>query len=70
MRIPTIGIGAGSECDGQILVVHDMLGLFQDLRPRFVKNYADIGTDILRAVQAYCEEVRTGQFPAAEHAFK
>jgi len=70
VRIPTIGIGAGVDCDGQILVVHDMLGLFQELRPKFVKNYADLGADIMRAVQAYCHEVRTGQFPAAEHGFR
>jgi 3-methyl-2-oxobutanoate hydroxymethyltransferase len=70
VHIPTIGIGAGNECDGQILVVHDMLGLFQDLRPKFVKNYADLGGEIVRAVQAYCREVRTGQFPAQEHEFR
>jgi 3-methyl-2-oxobutanoate hydroxymethyltransferase len=70
LQIPTIGIGAGADCDGQILVVHDMLGLFQDLRPKFVKNYADLGTEILRAVQSYCDEVRGSQFPAAEHGFR
>lgn len=70
LQIPTIGIGAGADCDGQILVVHDMLGLFQELRPKFVKNYADLGSEILRAVQSYCDEVRGGQFPAAEHGFR
>src|SRR5262249_24839503 len=70
LKIPTIGIGAGSGCDGQILVTHDMLGLFEDLRPRFVKQYADLGRDVVRAVEAYCREVREGTFPAAEHSFR
>ena len=58
VKIPTIGIGAGAGCDGQVLVTHDMLGLFPDLRPRFVKEYADAGSLITRAVEAYCQEVR------------
>ncbi len=70
LKIPTIGIGAGCGCDGQILVVHDMLGLFQDLRPRFVKRYADLGDAVVRAVESYCQEVREGTFPAAEHTFR
>jgi 3-methyl-2-oxobutanoate hydroxymethyltransferase len=70
LKIPTIGIGAGSGCDGQILVTHDMLGLFEELRPRFVKQYADLGRDMVRAVEAYCREVREGTFPAAEHGFR
>jgi 3-methyl-2-oxobutanoate hydroxymethyltransferase len=70
LRIPTIGIGAGAGCDGQILVTHDMLGLFDDLRPRFVKQYADLGAAVTRAVEAYCREVREGSFPAAEYAFR
>jgi 3-methyl-2-oxobutanoate hydroxymethyltransferase len=70
LKIPTIGIGAGVGCDGQILVTHDMLGLFDDLRPRFVKQYADVGSTILRAVEEYCREVREGAFPAAEHSFR
>jgi 3-methyl-2-oxobutanoate hydroxymethyltransferase len=69
-KIPTIGIGAGAGCDGQILVTHDMLGLFDDFKPRFVKQYADLGQEILRAVEAYCREVREGAFPAGEHSFK
>jgi 3-methyl-2-oxobutanoate hydroxymethyltransferase len=69
LRIPTIGIGAGAGCDGQILVTHDMLGLFDDLRPRFVKQYAQLGAAVTRAVEAYCREVREGAFPAAEYAF-
>jgi 3-methyl-2-oxobutanoate hydroxymethyltransferase len=70
LRIPTIGIGAGAGCDGQVLVTHDMLGLYQDLKPRFVKQYADLGGEIVRAVEAYCREVRDGTFPAAEHGFR
>jgi len=70
LRIPTIGIGAGAGCDGQILVTHDMLGLFDDLRPRFVKQYADLGLNIMQAVETYCQEVREGTFPAAEHEFR
>jgi 3-methyl-2-oxobutanoate hydroxymethyltransferase len=70
LKIPTIGIGAGAGCDGQILVTHDMLGLFDDLRPRFVKQYAELGRDMLQAVETYCREVREGTFPAAEHAFR
>jgi 3-methyl-2-oxobutanoate hydroxymethyltransferase len=70
VKIPTIGIGAGAGCDGQILVTHDMLGLFEELRPRFVKQYADLGRDVVRAVEDYCREVREGTFPAAEHGFR
>jgi 3-methyl-2-oxobutanoate hydroxymethyltransferase len=70
LKIPTIGIGAGAGCDGQILVAQDMLGLFDDFRPRFVKQYADLGADIVRAVENYCREVREGVFPAAEHSFR
>ncbi|HMC65839.1 MAG TPA: 3-methyl-2-oxobutanoate hydroxymethyltransferase [Gemmataceae bacterium] len=70
LKIPTIGIGAGVGCDGQILVTHDMLGLFDDLRPRFVKQYADVGQHIVRAVESYCAEVRDGTFPDAEHSFR
>ncbi len=69
VRIPTIGIGAGVGCDGQILVTHDMLGLFSDFRPRFVKQFADVGSAIREAVEGYCREVREGTFPGPEHAF-
>lgn len=70
LSIPTIGIGAGVHCDGQILVVHDMLGLFDDFTPRFVKRYANLKETIGGAVQSYMEEVRTEAFPAEEHAFQ
>ena len=69
LKIPTIGIGAGVGCDGQILVSYDMLGLFDDFRPRFVKQYDDLGRDIVRAVESYCREVREGKFPDPEHSF-
>lgn len=70
VQIPTIGIGAGAGCDGQILVTQDLLGMFDDFRPRFVKQYADLGREIVRAAEAYCREVREGTFPAAEHGFR
>ena len=70
VKIPTIGIGAGAGCDGQILVTHDMLGLFTDLRPRFVKQYADVGSSIVGAVEQYCREVRENLFPGPEHSFR
>ena len=70
VTIPTIGIGAGAACDGQVLVFHDMLGLFPDFTPKFVKRYAELGGVAKAAVQAYCGDVRAGTFPAAEHSFK
>lgn len=69
VSIPTIGIGAGMHCDGQILVVHDMLGLFEDFTPKFVKRYANLKDTIGGAVRSYMEEVRTAAFPAEEHTF-
>ncbi|MBL4918121.1 3-methyl-2-oxobutanoate hydroxymethyltransferase [Szabonella alba] len=69
LAIPTIGIGAGPDCDGQILVIDDMLGLFTDFRPKFVKRYASLGADAATAIGAYADEVRAGQFPGAEHSF-
>ena len=69
LHVPTIGIGAGPDCDGQVLVWHDLLGL-SDRRPaRFVKRYADVGSEIRRALEAYAEDVRSGNFPAAEHTY-
>ena len=69
LHVPTIGIGAGHDCDGQVLVWHDLLGL-SDRRPaRFVKRYADVGSEIRRALEAYAEDVRSGDFPAAEHTY-
>jgi 3-methyl-2-oxobutanoate hydroxymethyltransferase len=69
LTIPTIGIGAGVGCDGQVLVYHDMLGLYDRLQPRFVKQYGAIGEAITAAVQTYSEEVRSRKFPAQEHTY-
>ena len=69
IAIPTIGIGASPACDGQILVVDDMLGLFTDFRPKFVKRYAELGEAAAEAVAAYAEDVRARRFPAQEHVF-
>lgn len=69
VAIPTIGIGAGAECDGQVLVCYDFLGMFRGLRPKFVKRYAELGDQVVEATRAYVEEVRSGAFPAAEHSF-
>jgi 3-methyl-2-oxobutanoate hydroxymethyltransferase len=69
LTIPTIGIGAGPGCDGQVLVWHDLLGLSNQTPARFVKRYADIGTEITRALQQYASEVRAGVFPADEHTY-
>jgi 3-methyl-2-oxobutanoate hydroxymethyltransferase len=70
LKIPTIGIGAGLACDGQILVTPDLLGLFDEIRPRFVKHYADLGQTVRKAVESYCREVRDGTFPGPEHSFR
>ncbi len=67
--IPVIGIGAGAQVDGQVLVTHDMLGLFDKFTPKFVKQYTQIRPVILEAMQAYCEDVHGGKFPAEEHSF-
>lgn len=67
--IPLIGIGAGPGCDGQVLVIQDMLGLYGDLAPKFVKVYANLGEQIAAAVRDYCREVQEGTFPASEHTF-
>lgn len=69
LAIPTIGIGAGAACDGQVLVIDDMLGLFTEFRPKFVKRYAELGKTADEAIAAYAADVRTRAFPAAEHAF-
>jgi 3-methyl-2-oxobutanoate hydroxymethyltransferase len=67
--VPTIGIGAGPHCDGQILVLHDMAGLYNEISPRFVKRYADLRTGLLEAVRAYSREVETGAFPSADQSY-
>lgn len=69
IAIPTIGIGAGVHCDGQVLVLHDMLGITGKVRPRFVKQYAQVGETIRRAVEQYGADVRAASFPGPEHSF-
>jgi len=69
LKIPTIGIGAGPYCDGQVLVINDMLGLFERYTPKFVKKYVNISEQISRALEKYKEEVIQGLFPDAEHSF-
>lgn len=69
LTIPTIGIGASPACDGQVLVVDDMLGLFGEFRPKFVKRYAELGEVASAAIAAYAEDVRARRFPGAEHVF-
>lgn len=69
-NIPTIGIGAGAECDGQILVYQDMLGMFSDFTPKFVKHFAEVGTVMRAGFASYIDEVREGTFPAPENTYK
>lgn len=70
ISIPTIGIGAGADCDGQVLVYQDMLGMFTDFKPKFVKHYANVGEIMTEAFKAYDAEVKAGVFPAQEHMYK
>lgn len=70
LSIPTIGIGAGVDCDGQILVLHDMLGFNADFHPKFLKTYADLATIITGAVNRYDQDVKQGLYPGAEHSFQ
>jgi 3-methyl-2-oxobutanoate hydroxymethyltransferase len=69
IEVPTIGIGAGPECDGQVLVINDLLGLTERKTPSFVKKYADLASQVRAAATAYRDEVRSGAYPAAEHTF-
>lgn len=69
IAVPTIGIGAGPDCDGQVLVIDDMLGMFTAFRPKFVKRYAELGQDADQAIAAYAAEVRARSFPGPEHSF-
>jgi 3-methyl-2-oxobutanoate hydroxymethyltransferase len=69
LTIPTIGIGAGPACDGQVLVWHDLLGLYEGRAPRFVKRYAEVGVEIKRALEAYADDVRSGRFPEEQHTY-
>ena len=69
VNIPIIGIGAGSGCDGQVLVYQDMLGMYSDFTPKFVKTFGNIGAEMKQCFEKYCDEVKTGSFPAKEHTF-
>ena len=69
VSIPTIGIGAGPDCDGQVLVYHDLLGITEGRAPRFVRRYADLAGETRAALVRYAADVRSGAFPAEEHAY-
>ncbi len=69
IRIPTIGIGSGPDCDGQVLVVHDVLGLYEKIKPKFAKRYLELSLDIVKAVESYKNDVVSGKFPGIEHSF-
>src|SRR5262249_58088533 len=70
VSIPTIGIGAGAGCDGQVLVLQDMLGMYDEIHPKFVKRFSELGESIRAAVRTYCAEVRDAKFPGPEHEFR
>jgi 3-methyl-2-oxobutanoate hydroxymethyltransferase len=69
ISVPTIGIGSGKDCDGQVLVIHDMLGMYDKLEPKFVKKYLSLSKEITTAVESYRKDVESGQFPGTEHSF-
>jgi 3-methyl-2-oxobutanoate hydroxymethyltransferase len=69
LSIPTIGIGSGPSCDGQVLVLHDMLGIYEDIRPRFVKRYAELSKEIFDAVSSYNHDIKAGTFPEESNTF-
>jgi 3-methyl-2-oxobutanoate hydroxymethyltransferase len=70
LSVPTIGIGAGPDCDGQVLVYHDLLGLTEGHLPRFVKRYANLSREIRDALESYADDVRSGTFPEDQHAYE
>ena len=70
ISIPTIGIGSGPGCDGQVLVIHDILGMDEGFKPKFVKRYANLSSVIRNSVETYCQEVRAGVFPDEQHSFQ
>ena len=69
MTIPTIGIGAGAHCDGQVLVVNDMLGMMEDFSPKFVKRYGDAGKMMAKAFAEYISDVKEGKFPSRDQSY-
>jgi 3-methyl-2-oxobutanoate hydroxymethyltransferase len=70
LTVPTVGIGAGAQCDGQVLVLHDMLGLNEQFAPKFLKHYAKLGESVRSAVRSFASEVREGKYPGKEHSFE
>ena len=69
LRVPTIGIGSGPDCDGQVLIFHDLVGLYEGRSPRFAKRYADVGAEIRRAFEAFAADVRSRQYPEETHTY-
>jgi 3-methyl-2-oxobutanoate hydroxymethyltransferase len=69
LSVPVIGIGSGSGCDGQVLVLHDMLGIYEDIKPKFVKRYADLSNSIFQAVSLFRSDVKSAKFPEEENVF-
>jgi 3-methyl-2-oxobutanoate hydroxymethyltransferase len=69
ITVPTIGIGSGPDCDGQVLVVHDVLGLYEKIKPKFAKRYLELSSEIVKAIESYKNDVTSGKFPSIEHSF-
>ena len=69
LKIPAIGIGAGPDCDGQVLVSHDMLGIFDQFKPKFVRRYAELATEMRRAFRNYSKDVKSGNFPSQDESY-
>jgi 3-methyl-2-oxobutanoate hydroxymethyltransferase len=69
LQIPTMGIGAGPHCDGQVLVCYDLLGMYRELSPKFVRRFAELGQDVVKATERYVAAVKSGEFPSSEHSF-
>ncbi|MBI5601850.1 MAG: 3-methyl-2-oxobutanoate hydroxymethyltransferase, partial [Deltaproteobacteria bacterium] len=70
LAIPVLSIGAGPDCDGQLLIVSDLIGQFQAFTPKFVKRYCNVAELIIQAMKDYCDDVRTGRFPEEEHCYR
>jgi 3-methyl-2-oxobutanoate hydroxymethyltransferase len=70
LKIPTIGIGSGVECDGQVLVLYDMLGLFSDFKPKFVRRYADLSTTVENAIFKYVDDIKQKKFPSQDEEYR
>jgi 3-methyl-2-oxobutanoate hydroxymethyltransferase len=69
LKIPTVGIGSGPHCDGQVLVVYDMLGLYSQFKPKFVRRYLDLDKEVKKAFEQYRNDIKAGKFPGAEESF-